>query len=504
MSADGSINGFRDHNETNKLSPSAHAMNVYLRGSHDLKQPHFATHVEGLLGLQPLSMKGRQLAQEGRPVVQQGAGDIAELGMPINDALREWMKEIRETVIDAKTGKPAFPRVTGEIFDYSARYVPQFNVLEPIARNYGITGPFDGRQVNGGRTIIDLTTQALIARWRQEQKRSSTRGKNKVAVILDPLAWPGYKDLYRDMNELFGDDFIVGIHTPVVEGHGLGMTAEGVRAAYDFAQDHGRDVIGITPILPSNPTGQGMSRQELQQTVEFGAEHNIATVVDALYSPIAPQGQKAALGLNELAQTMAPEALEYLGMITGVTKATSSQKKTGELFWHLPKGAQNPHQVGSEMMNQVNARMTNRNLYPAPDHALATLALHTFPGGIHEALGPRYIALEATRQAVRAIFDQLGIPFTIGGSFYGTAALADPSTKETYIRDTNGRPVTDPTKIATTLLDRYDLIGAQGAMFSPAQMANTMLRLSAAATPGDIQRLGNLLADMKHSAEKHG
>ena len=222
------------------------------------------------------------------------------------------------------------------------------------------------------------------------------------------------------------------------------------------------------------------------------------------YAPIAPQGQKKVLHLEELAETLSPEAMQYLGVITGVTKATSSIKKTAEIFWNMPKGADDKNQVGTGIMDQVHARMTNRNLYPAPDHALGTLALHTFPSGVHAALGERYIALEATRQAVRDIFDQLEIPFENGGSFYGTAALANPSTKETYIREADGRPVTDPRKIANTLLDRYDLIGAQGAMFSPAEMANSMLRLSAAATPKDIDRLGNILADMKHSAEKHG
>ncbi len=475
-------------------------MSSYLEGENDLKQPHFATKVAGIPGLPQLSMQGKELIKEGRPVVLQAAGDIAELGKPISKVLQEWIEHTRNTTRDPKTNKPIFPRAQGEVFDFDPRYMPQFPIMEPIAKSYGLEGPFRGIQVNGGRTIIDLVTQALIVRWQQQKAKRGGGGNQKVAVVVDPLAWPGYKDLFEDYNDTFGTDFIRGIHVSIADGHGLKMSTSGLADALDFANDQGRDVIGVTPIIPSNPTGEGLDAQELMRIIEMAAGHDIPTIIDALYSLIDEKGQKDALHLEEIAKKLPSEVLQYLGLYTGVTKATSSSKKTAEILWHMPEGE---NEVGTDIMNTVHTKMLNRNLYPAPDHALVTLALHTFPGGVHAALGERYIALNETRNALRNIFDSLEIPFTIGGSFYGTAALADPVSKVTLVRDVDGRPVTDPKLIAKTLLDQHNLVGAQGAMFSPAQTANSMLRLSAAATPQDIERLANILANMKDFASKH-
>lgn len=480
-------------------SASSEAMSTYLEGNNDLKQPHFAEKVPGIAGLPQLSMQGRELMKQGRPVVLQAAGDIAELQKPISRELQEWIEHTRDTARDDKN-KLIFPRVQGEVFDYEPRYMPQFPIMDPIARSYGLNGPSRGIQVNGGRTAIDLATQALVVRWQQQKARRGGGGNQKVAVVVDPLAWPGYKDLFEDYNQTFGTDFIRGVHAPITDGNGLRMSAEGVEEAILFANKHGRDTIGITPIVPSNPTGEGQSAEELAKIVAMGADMDIPTIIDALYSLIDEEGQVNALHLEEIANKLPPEILQYLGLYTGVTKATSSSKKTAEILWHMPEGN---NTVGTGIMNTATTKMLNRNLYPAPDHALVTLALHTFPGGVQAALGERYIALNQTRNALRNIFDSLGIPFTIGGSFYGTAALANPDTKETLIRDADGRPVTDPKLIAKTLLDQHNLVGAQGAMFSPAQTANSMLRLSAAATPEDIERLANILANMKDFASKH-
>lgn len=480
-------------------SASSEAMGTFLHGENDLKRPHFATKVAGIPGLPQLSMEGKKLLSEGRPVVLQAAGDIAELGKPISKALQLWMEDVRYATRDEKNNL-VFPRVQGEVFDYSPRYAPQFPIMDPIARSYGMKGPIRGIQVNGGRTIIDLAIISLITKWQQKKALRGGGSNQKVAVILDPVSWSGYVDLLEDYNAMFGFDFIKGVHAPVVDGHGLRMSREGAQEAIEFANAHGRDVIDINPIVPNNPSGEGQTADELAKIVELGAEKDIVTMIDALYSLIDEKGQVDSLRLEELANKLPPEVLQYLGIITGVTKATSSSKKTAELLWHMPEGN---NRVGTEIMNTVQTKMLNRNLYPAPDHALATLALHTFPGGVHEALGERYTALNETRHSLRKIFDELGIPFTIGGSFYGMAALANPITKETLIRDREGRPVTDPKHIAKTLLDQHNLVGAQGAMFSPAQTANSMLRLSAAATPRDIERLANILANMKEFASKH-
>jgi hypothetical protein len=110
-------------------------------------------------------------------------------------------------------------------------------------------------------------------------------------------------------------------------------------------------------------------------------------------------------------------------------------------------------------------------------------------------MGPRYRALDATRTAMREACDRYGLPLAIGGSFYGTAALVD-SGGTSLIRDDSGEPLTDPKQVNEMLINRFGLVGAPGGMFSPAPEANKMVRLTAAVTLEDVERVRGIFGRM--------
>jgi aspartate/methionine/tyrosine aminotransferase len=213
-------------------------------------------------------------------------------------------------------------------------------------------------------------------------------------------------------------------------------------------------------------------------------------VIDAFYSPLAPRGHAEEVPLGYLEQTIAPEALAYLGVIVGETKVTSSQNKTSTLLWMAPE-KQDP--IAKTIVDTAMQRLRTTNSYPRPNEALVAHALHTFPGGIHQAMGPRYAALDGTREAMRTACDQYRLPLAIGGSFYGTVALVDES-GTSLIRDENNEPLTDPRQVSEMLINRFGLVGAPGGMFSPAPEANTMVRLTAAVTLEDVEKVGEIFA----------
>jgi hypothetical protein len=195
--------------------------------------------------------------------------------------------------------------------------------------------------------------------------------------------------------------------------------------------------------------------------------------------------------LGELEQALAPEALAYLGAIVGETKVTSSQNKTSTLFWFAPDTDNNA--IAETVTEAALQRLRTTNSYPRPNEALVAYALHTFPGGIHEAMGPRYRALDDARQAMRTVCDTHGLPLSIGGSFYGTVALVDESGRS-LIRDDDGNPLDDPRLISELLINRFGLVGAPGGMFSSAPEANRMVRLTAAVTLEQVEKVGEIFA----------
>ena len=97
--------------------------------------------------------------------------------------------------------------------------------------------------------------------------------------------------------------------------------------------------------------------------------------------------------------------------------------------------------------------------------------------------------------------DDLGLPLSIGGSFYGTVALADEE-GESLIRDQEGRPITDARQVSELMTGRFGLVGAPGGMFSPAPEASSMVRLTAAVTLEDVEKVRGILGQMVDEARR--
>jgi len=201
--------------------------------------------------------------------------------------------------------------------------------------------------------------------------------------------------------------------------------------------------------------------------------------------------------LGFLETELAPEALGYLGVLVGETKVTSSQNKTGTMIWMAPNGHD---AIANNVIEAALTRMRAINGYPRPQEALVAYALHTFPGVVHAAMGPRYKALHETRQAMRAACDAFDLPLAIGGSFYGTAALVDAD-GQSLIRDGEGRPLTDPKQVSELLINEFGLVGAPGGMFCPAPESASMVRLTAAVTLEDVKKVSDIFGSLVEAAK---
>jgi len=464
------------------MSDSAAAMARFLEQASGLTEPRLSAPVPGLPTLPDLKKTAQDRRAAGLPVIDQSAGDIDDVGEPLADAFVAWIDEARGRLIAA--GHTGFARTNGDAFGFPGNYCQQYPVVnETLARSWGIEGNgFRALQTISGRTVIDLTLRGLLARADETEKPAAR------AVVLDPLAWSGYRPL------AWGLDLQL-VHQPVMPGHGLAPSVEGLEAALAFTRGQGLEPVGAIVILPSNPTGAGMDREELARYVEHAAAADVPVVIDAFYSPLAREGHAEAVPLGWLQQRLAPEAAAYVGVIVGETKVTSSQNKTGTLLWLAPEGHS---ALADRVRDAAGVRMRAANCYPRANEALVAYALHTFPDGIHAAMGPRYAALDAAREGMRRVCDDLDLPLSIGGSFYGTAALVDGA-GDSLVRDEAGRPLEDPGEVARTLTHRFGLVGAPGGMFSPAPEAASMVRLTAAVSAEDVERVGSILAELQQA-----
>jgi len=463
---------------TDDPTPSARAMERFVRQAPGLRVPRMAKKIPGLPTLPELKKIAQDRAAAGHQVIDQSAGDIDDVGRPLAGDFVAWIDEAREAL--SREDPAGFRRTTGDAYGFPGNYRQQFPaVAAALARSWGmVETPFRAVQTISGRAAIDFTFRGLI-------RRAEAQGRQgRFALVLDPLAWPGYKPLAADLG-------LALVHAPAVPEYGLSNSAEGLEAALDFAEGNGLVPIGVLPILPSNPTGQGMDRVELQRFVETAAGVDLPVVIDAFYSPLSPVGHAEEVPLGELEHLLAPEALAYLGVIVGETKVTSSQNKTSTLFWCAPEPGGGS--IAETVVEAALQRLRTTNSYPRPNEALVAYALHTFPGGVHAAMGPRYRALDDVRRAMRSICDRHELPLSIGGSFYGTVALVDES-GTSLIRDDGGEPLTDPRLISEMLINRFGLVGAPGGMFSSASEANRMVRLTAAVTLEQVEKVGEIFA----------
>ncbi|MFH1812440.1 MAG: aminotransferase class I/II-fold pyridoxal phosphate-dependent enzyme [Pseudomonadota bacterium] len=468
-------------------SPSARAMARYLEQSPGLRRPLRAVPVPGLPTLPDLKKLARDRRAAGQPVVDQSAGDIDDVGQALDPGFVAWIEQARADLVAA--GHSVFRVTHGDAYGFPANYQQQYPVVvEQLARSWGIQStPYKAVQTVSGRTAIDQVLRGMLERAR------AGRGAANPAIIVDTLAWSGYQPLAEDLG-------LAIVHMPAVPAHGLSSSAEGLAEAIVFCREQQLQPVAAIPIVPSNPTGVGISAEKLKAFVETAAAADLPVLVDAFYSPLAPEGHAQAVPLAWLEQNLAPEALAFLGVLVGETKVTSSQNKTSTVIWMAPPGHDD---VARRIIGVMLRRLTSTNTYPRPQEALVAYALHSFAGGIHAAMGPRYRALDAARQAMRETCDSLGLPLSIGGSFYGTVALVDAE-GQGLIRDIHGTPLTDPRQICELLIREHGLVGAPGGMFSSAPEAAAMARLTAAVTLDDVKRVRHIFEQLLHKAGVRG
>lgn len=464
---------------TTSTPPSQEAMTRFIAQAPGLRRPHIVKKSASLPTLPDLKRTARERREAGHEVVDQSAGDIDDVGQPLSPKFVDWINQARDQLITEGYGN--FARTKSDAYGFPGAYIQQYPVVrDALARSWGMNSiPYHAIQTISGRTLLDFAMRGLMARAEQAGKTG------KYALIVEALAWSGYQPLAAELG-------LTLVQSPALPEHGLSASAEGLKAAVEFAQAQGLTPIGSLVILPSNPTGAGIERQELQRYIEAAAEADVPVVIDAFYSPLAPEGHDQAVPMAWLEKSVAPEALAYLGLVVGETKVTSSQNKTGTLFWYAPNGHDSNAGV---IVKKAMRRMSTTNAYPRPNEALVAYALHTFPDGVKAAMGPRYEALHECRLSMRRICDELNLPLSIGGSFYGTAALVNDS-GETLVRDTDGRPMLDARDVASTLIIRFGLVGAPGAMFAQAPEAAAMIRLTAAVSVDEMDRVRQILTQL--------
>ncbi|MBT3219151.1 MAG: aminotransferase class I/II-fold pyridoxal phosphate-dependent enzyme, partial [Proteobacteria bacterium] len=348
------------------VAPSTLAMNRFLANAPGLSEPRVAVSIPGLPTLPGLKLLARERMAQGFEVIDQSAGDIADVNQPMSEDFTAWIDEVRSQM--AAKGIAQYAATNHTPYGYPGNYIQQFPlVVDKLWESWGARKTACvGIQTNSGRTILDFAFRGLMARIVDINPNAQR------ALILDPIAWSGYKPLARDLN-------LKLINSPVMPGHGLASSAEGLRASVAFAKSQGLQPIGMVPIIPSNPAGVGMERGHLKELVEAGAELDIPVMIDAFYSPLAPEGHPTAIPLSFLEDVLTPEVLAYLGVIVGETKVVSSQNKTGSLLWFGPEGQR---AIAEKVVGTAKQRMCTTNAYPRPQEALVAYALHTFPDGI--------------------------------------------------------------------------------------------------------------------------
>ncbi|MFT4974323.1 MAG: aspartate/methionine/tyrosine aminotransferase [Myxococcota bacterium] len=463
-------------------SASAAAMERFVARADGLRRPTISVSDPSLPTLPDLKKLAQDRRAAGLPVIDQSAGDINDIGEPLSPDFAAWIPQARAQLVAA--GCKSLRETSGDAYGFPGNYQQQYpQVLDVLAKSWGITGPYRGLQTVSGRAVLDFTLRGLLAR---------AGDVPAPCIILDPLAWSGYQPLAADLG-------IQIINAPALAG-GLANSAEGLSSALALARSKGMTPITVMPVLPSNPTGVGMSVDALARFIEVAAEVDLPVTIDAFYSPLAPEGHAAAVPLAALAARLPPEVLRLVGVIVGETKVTSSQNKTGSVLWLAPEGYV---RTADTIIGAAMERMKTTNSYPRPQEALVAYALHTFPGGLQAAMGPRYVALDRTRAAMKASCDRLGLPLSIGGSFYGTVGLINED-GQALVRDTEGRPMTAPADVSRTLIERFGLVGAPGGMFSSAPEANQLVRLTAAVGLDDVRRLEAILEQMRDEAHRAG
>ncbi len=67
------------------------------------------------------------------------------------------------------------------------------------------------------------------------------------------------------------------------EQQGWGLDVTELEASYKNAKDRGVNIKAITVINPGNPTGQVLSRKNIESIITFAFENNLAILADEVY-----------------------------------------------------------------------------------------------------------------------------------------------------------------------------------------------------------------------------
>jgi glutamate--glyoxylate aminotransferase len=76
------------------------------------------------------------------------------------------------------------------------------------------------------------------------------------------------------------------------ESNGWSMDIENLQSVVDKARDAGRSVRGLVFINPGNPTGQCLTKENLQELVKFAVKNKIVLMADEVYQPNIYQDEK--------------------------------------------------------------------------------------------------------------------------------------------------------------------------------------------------------------------
>ena len=341
--------------------------------------------------------------------------------------------------------------------------------------------------VSSGRLAID----GLFYGFRRMSQLEAP-GKTGTGV-LDPLASAGLRDAL-EQNDL------KGVNAPVTDGGGFGLTAEGLEESISFIEQAGDHPLFAYTIVPSNPSGERTPNEKLLELALKCYEKRVSLVIDVFYLAISPEG----LGnspIPYLRQNLPPEAWANVVIIEGDTKAVGFPRTSSVMMSVDPRGPAlrvdgKTITKNNFLADQFQRRKAAVNSYPDPTSALGSFALHTYPNGIHEAMGPRYAMLESSRGLFRERVAQI-VPVVGDNTLYSAVALVDEN-GDSLVKDRDGRPVTDTETVGKRLLLDYQLAIAPMALFRDGA-PGTLVRATAATTTENVQRFIGILERLRSS-----
>lgn len=422
------------------------------------------------------------------------AGDIGDTQEGLSDEFMQWMQHVREEQV--RKGYAPFRESPNDIHGFPSFYQPDHAPLQIAKlRSYGmmdagatpVEAHVSSNNVSSGRAAIDGLFHGFNRMARAMELQKPPTG------VLDPLAWGGLRDLL-EQNDL------KGVYAPVTEEGGFGLTAEGLATSVEWLSLRNENPLFAYTIVPSNPSGERTSNERLIALAQEANRQQMTLVIDIFYLPISPEGLTDS-PLAHLRNNLTEEEWANVVVIEGDTKAVGFPRTAGIMMSTSTDGPQftdargiRPTYKNKFLADKFQQRKAAVNTYPDPQSALGSLTLHTFPGGIHAAMGERYDTLEDSR---RILNEQVGelIPVVGDNSFYSAVALVDDEGKS-LIRDLQGNPVTESENIGQRLINDHQLAIAPMGLFRNG-VPGTFARATAATTRANMERFLGIIQKLK-------